>query len=107
LDAGRGEVYIGEYEGGATTEMLSERLLTRQEILASANHRKIVTPDAGIAEFARAAGLVVTEIERPRSDAIARLGWRKLEKNETVSPEALEANYIRRSDAEIFSKNTG
>jgi hypothetical protein len=31
------------------------------------------------------------------------LAWRKLENKETVSPEALEANYIRRSDAEIFS----
>lgn len=100
LDAGRGEVYVGEYEA---TKMLSERLLTRSEALASANNHQIVTPDAGIAQSARAAGLTVTEIERPQSDAIARLGWRKLENKETISPEALEANYIRRSDAEIFS----
>jgi tRNA threonylcarbamoyladenosine biosynthesis protein TsaB len=106
MDAGRGEVYIGEYVTGTTTVMLSEQLLTRQEMLVSANHHKIATPDPGIAEFARAAGLTVTQIERPQSDAIVRLAWHKLEKNETVSPEALEANYIRRSDAEIFSKNT-
>jgi tRNA threonylcarbamoyladenosine biosynthesis protein TsaB len=100
LDAGRGEVYVGEYEAAT---MLSERLLTRSEALASANNHQIVTPDASIAQSARAADLTVTEIERPRSDAIARLGWRKLENKETISPEALEANYIRRSDAEIFS----
>ena len=101
LDAGRGEVYVGEYESGSA--MLSERLLTRQEMLAAADHRQIITPDLGLAEFARAASAEVLEIERPKSDAIARLAWRKLEKKETISPEALDANYIRRSDAEIFS----
>lgn len=100
LDAGRGEVYVGEYEA---TKMLNERLLTRAEALAFATNHRIVTPDAIIAEAARAAGLTVTEIKRPGSDAIARLAWPKLEKKETISPEALEANYIRRSDAEIFS----
>jgi len=101
LDAGRGEVYVGEYESGSA--MLSERLLTRQEMLAAADHQQIITPDLGLAEFARAASAEVLEIERPKSDAIARLAWRKLEKKETISPEALDANYIRRSDAEIFS----
>jgi tRNA threonylcarbamoyladenosine biosynthesis protein TsaB len=104
LDAGRGEVYLGEYELGATTLMRSERLLTRQEIIDSVNDHKVITPDKSVAEFVRAAGLAVLEIERPRSDAIARVGWQKLQKGEAVSPEALEANYIRRSDAEIFSK---
>ncbi|HSS96286.1 MAG TPA: tRNA (adenosine(37)-N6)-threonylcarbamoyltransferase complex dimerization subunit type 1 TsaB [Terriglobales bacterium] len=101
LDAGRGEVYVGEYEN--SSGLHSERLLSRQEMLAAADRNLIVTPDAGLAEFARAAGFKVQEIERPQSDAIARLAWRKLEKKETVAPEVLDANYIRRSDAEIFS----
>ncbi|HEY6183748.1 MAG TPA: tRNA (adenosine(37)-N6)-threonylcarbamoyltransferase complex dimerization subunit type 1 TsaB [Terriglobales bacterium] len=101
LDAGRGEVYVGEYESGLP--MLSDRLLTRQEMLAAADRKAIVTPDAGLAEFARAAGSKVQEIERPKSDVIARLAWRKLGKKETIAPEFLDANYIRRSDAEIFS----
>ncbi len=103
MDAGRGEVYVGEYELTPTTVMHSERLLTRQEALASASHQKIITPDASIVEFVRTAGATVMDINRPGSDVIARLAWRKLENKETVSPEALEANYIRRSDAEIFS----
>jgi len=102
LDAGRGEVYVGEYENGTT--MVSERLLTRQETLAAADHHLLVTPDSGLAEFARAVGLKVQEIQRPGSDVIARLAWKKLEKKETIAPEVLDANYIRRSDAEIFSK---
>jgi hypothetical protein len=35
---------------------------------------------------------------------IARLGWERLQQGQTVRPEELEANYIRQSDAEIFSK---
>lgn len=100
LDAGRSEVYVGEYEDAA---MLSERLLTRSEAFALVNNHRIVTSDASIAEAARAVELLVTQIERPKSDAIARLAWRKLQNKEMISPEALEANYIRRSDAEIFS----
>jgi tRNA threonylcarbamoyladenosine biosynthesis protein TsaB len=103
MDAGRGEVYVGEYEVAPVMVMHSERLLTRQEAITAASHQRIITPDASIAEFVRTLGLTVTEIKRPGSDAIARLAWRKLENKETVSPEALEANYIRRSDAEIFS----
>src|ERR1051325_11250677 len=80
LDAGRGEVYVGEYESGLP--MLSDRLLTRQEMLAAADRKAIVTPDAGLAEFARAAGSRVQEIERPKSDVIARLAWRKFGQKE-------------------------
>jgi hypothetical protein len=32
------------------------------------------------------------------------MGARRIEAGDWVSPEALEANYIRRSDAEIFSR---
>jgi hypothetical protein len=37
---------------------------------------------------------------------IAKLGWRKMRAGETVSPEQLDANYSRRSDAELFVKPT-
>jgi hypothetical protein len=73
-------------------------------MVAAADHRLIITPDSGLAEFCRAAGLDVRETQRPQSDVIAQLAWRKLERKETVAPEILDANYIRRSDAEIFSK---
>jgi tRNA threonylcarbamoyladenosine biosynthesis protein TsaB len=104
LDAGRGEVYTGVYDVGDTTHMHSERLLTNAELVAEAAGNIIVTPDSKLAEAARAAGSRVEQVDLPRSDAIARLGWEKTKKGETVSPEDLEANYIRRSDAEIFAK---
>jgi tRNA threonylcarbamoyladenosine biosynthesis protein TsaB len=105
LDAGRNEVFLGEYEAGnAVTDVICERLLTRDEWLETAGEQVIVTPDHAIAEAARAKGLHVVEIERPRSDAIARLGWGKIVSGQTVSPEALEANYTGRSEAELFVK---
>jgi len=113
LDAGRGDVYAGDYELAPSIHMHSERLLSREEFIAEAtvveelgkaNTKTVVTPDAALAEAVRTAGVAVELIEYPNSAAIARLGWEHLQRGKTVQPEALEANYIRRSDAEIFSK---
>ncbi len=104
LDAGRGEVYLGDYELGQRPRMHSERLLTRDQFLEASKGRDVVTPDPAIVEIGRAAGIEVHRIAYPRTDVIARLGWAHLLRGETVSPEDLEANYIRRSDAEIFSQ---
>jgi tRNA threonylcarbamoyladenosine biosynthesis protein TsaB len=100
LDAGRSEVYVGEYLDGI---VVNESLLTVAEFLEAAKGWPVITPDASLASAAQSAGLQVQQIERPRSDTIARLGWLKINAGNTVSAEALEANYIRRSDAEIFS----
>jgi tRNA threonylcarbamoyladenosine biosynthesis protein TsaB len=105
LDAGRGEVFAGEYVVNDSGVHLSrERLLTRAELSTSAAGSAVVTADRSLAESARSAALRVEEIELPRSDAIARLGWQKILTKETVSPADLDANYIRRS-SEIFSKS--
>lgn len=104
LDAGRSEVYVGDYELGTPVRMNSERLLSREELLAEAKGEVVVTTDAGFAELVRAAGIRVEQVSYPGSDAIARMGWERIERGETILPEDLEANYIRRTDAEIFSK---
>ena len=104
LNAGRNEIYVGEYEVLKSTTMRSERLLKNEEFLEIATAKTVITPDESIADAVRRVALKVVAIEQPRSDAIARLGWKKILTGETVSPEALDANYIRRSDAEIFSK---
>jgi tRNA threonylcarbamoyladenosine biosynthesis protein TsaB len=106
LDAGRNEIYVGEYDIQESPKALSERLLTMQEFAASGRGSVIVTPDGNVARGARDAGLQVNEIERPRSDVIAQLGWKKILAGDTVSPEGLEANYIRRSDAEVLWKGS-
>jgi tRNA threonylcarbamoyladenosine biosynthesis protein TsaB len=104
FEAGRGEIYAGVYEVGTSIEALGEHLYTAPEFSVAASGYLVVTPDHLVADLAREANLEVHQIERPRSDAIACLGWKKILRGETVGPEALDADYIRRSDAEIFSK---
>lgn len=103
LDAGRGEAYLGDYDGDKLT---SERIVKQAELVQSVEAQRLVTPDKTLADIARSAGLSVEEIERPTTAAIAQLGWRKIRAGNIVSVAGLEANYIRRSDAEIFSKNS-
>jgi tRNA threonylcarbamoyladenosine biosynthesis protein TsaB len=106
LDAGRGEVYIGEYEVPAVPgQVPRERLSTRSEFLAQSKGWTVVTPDSVLAEAASAAGLSVSTLPPISADAVARLGWRKIQSGETVTPEQLEANYIRRTDAEMLEKS--
>jgi tRNA threonylcarbamoyladenosine biosynthesis protein TsaB len=109
LDAGRGDVYVGDYELGPQMRMHGERLLSREELLAEAKglegmQKAVVTPDAVLASMVRAAGIQAELTEYPKAGVIARLGWERLQRGQTVRPEELEANYIRHSDAEIFSK---
>jgi tRNA threonylcarbamoyladenosine biosynthesis protein TsaB len=103
LDAGRAEAYVGEYvlgDGGATR--VYESLVGQEELpalVAGQGEATVVTPDEAVAKL-----LAAPRVARPQSDAIARLAIRKIMAGETVTPEELDANYIRRSDAEIFAK---
>jgi tRNA threonylcarbamoyladenosine biosynthesis protein TsaB len=105
IDAGRGEVYVGEYLLTPRAQMCREQLLSREEFLALFHGRCAVTPDPVLANAAKDSGLIVEQVADPRADVIARIGWEKIQSGVTISPEDLEANYIRRSDAEIFAKH--
>jgi tRNA threonylcarbamoyladenosine biosynthesis protein TsaB len=115
IDAGRKEVFLGVYQrngdsAGEKSDALikqREELLTQQDFLATlATERPavIITSDAALAELAAASHSAVVVVTPPGSEMIARIGAGKLLAGETVSVEALDANYLRRSDAEIFFK---
>ena len=110
MDAGRKEVFLGLYEKSAgELSRQREELLTQQDFLATlATERPavIITGDSALAELASASHSAVVVVTSPGSEVIARIGARKLLAGETVSVEALDANYLRRSDAEIFFKGT-
>lgn len=102
LEAGRGETYCAEYEiRGSGARLISQQLWTGTEFAVGAAGRPIATPDVKIVELAREKNLQVTLIAPLRADAIARLGFEKIQAGEVVSPDALDAAYIRRSDAEV------
>jgi tRNA threonylcarbamoyladenosine biosynthesis protein TsaB len=107
LDARRGEVFFGAYEiTGESAHVLREELLSRPEFLMTSRESSVATPDPALAALAREAGLSVFAVETPGPETIARFGWKKLQAGQTVSPEQLEANYMRRSDAEMFVKSS-
>ena len=107
MDAGRGEVYAGEYDVGADgARLMKEQLLTRPVLFELVRTSLVVTADHNLAETAVQAGLLVNKIELPRADAIARLGWRKISAGETISSEALDANYLRRPVPEIVARKS-
>ncbi|HZR66582.1 MAG TPA: tRNA (adenosine(37)-N6)-threonylcarbamoyltransferase complex dimerization subunit type 1 TsaB [Terriglobales bacterium] len=101
LDAGRGEVYAGDFGITRRHAAAGEQRLLRQEELASIRDREIVTSDAKIAEFLAQHGSQARYVPYPRADFIARIGYEKIRAGEVISASDLDANYIRRSDAEI------
>ena len=101
LDAQRGEVFLGEYDVKAEHAKLlrEESLLTREAFLAALpTGATVVTPDVSLA-----VGTTFHQIERPGAAAVARIGLYKILAGGVTAPDALDANYVRRSDAEIFS----
>ncbi len=101
LDAGRSEVYAGEYELGDGATRVREALLSLEEfsgLVKSSRDAAVVTPEEAIA-----GAVAARRVARPQSDAIARLALQKILAGETIAPAELDANYLRRSDAEIFS----
>src|SRR4051812_13592966 len=78
LDAGRNELYVGDYDLGPPVRMHSERLLSREEFSSENSSRLVVSPADGIGDFARNAGFRVGQVAVPSSAAIARLGWERI-----------------------------
>lgn len=109
LDAGRKQVFAGFYEqhAGGIPECRHELLLTQDELPAAvreAGVSQVLAPDDGIASLLAQSGFQAQRVDWPDAAVIAHLGWMKMRRGETVPAEALDANYIRRSDAEIFAK---
>jgi tRNA threonylcarbamoyladenosine biosynthesis protein TsaB len=104
LDAGRGQVYLGEYDvDGNAARLHDERLVAKQDLPEAASGLTLSTTDHALATVAQDAGASVVEVETVKPQMIAAVGWTRLQARGTVSPEHLDANYIRRSD-EIFAK---
>jgi tRNA threonylcarbamoyladenosine biosynthesis protein TsaB len=107
LDAGRKEIYAGEYHvaaAGRSGECVRESLLGQAEfrLLLELNAgAELITPDPEVCELA-GTHLRVCRVDFPNAAEIARLGLEKIRAGTLVPPDLLEANYIRRSDAEIF-----
>lgn len=104
LDAGRGELYVGEYEVQVHSARLVQQSIQKLDgflARSSAQKSRIVTTFPKFAEGSPASE--VTLVSPLTAESIAHIGLRKLLAGQTADPANLDANYIRRSDAELFS----
>jgi tRNA threonylcarbamoyladenosine biosynthesis protein TsaB len=105
LDAGRGEYYLGLYRH-AGWECISESLETAASLrealgIASRNGGCIVAEKSVVTATAELAGAIVVESTLEPMLTLAARCWRE-ERFADVA--TLDANYLRRSDAELFAR---
>ena len=106
LDAGRGEIYVGEYRLVSGRATLAREYIAKLDEFAAqppAGSGDLLTADEKVAEALQAANRKVTLAAPVNAGEIGRIGIRKLLAGETADPATIDVNYIRRSDAEIFS----
>ncbi|HET9741366.1 MAG TPA: tRNA (adenosine(37)-N6)-threonylcarbamoyltransferase complex dimerization subunit type 1 TsaB [Terriglobales bacterium] len=99
IDAGRGEVYAGIYQQEESSmRKISELLLPSREAIerAQAEDLQMATIDPELASASPEMNLATGKL----CEAAARVGWRKLLAGEVTDVLALDANYIRKSEAE-------
>jgi len=98
LDAGRGELYAAEYRmTDCGAELLRQSVVKLTEFLAQLPS----ISGAVITTWPKIPGARL--VQALRADAIARMGLQHLLAGDIADPAALDANYIRRSDAELYS----
>lgn len=98
IDAGRGEVYVRLTRAGSAEETLLP-IAKAAELVKSDNLRAVTADPMLVSKFDSA-----ELVEYCSSEIAARLGLKKLLARDTVDVLALEANYIRKSEAEYMQK---
>jgi tRNA threonylcarbamoyladenosine biosynthesis protein TsaB len=108
LDAQRGEVYVGEYE--LRDGEICHRCESVQALSDFATWLKaqdpvpaVHTSDESLVEALRLEFITSELLPRPEAPHFGKLGFKKMQAGNTVSADALDADYLRKSDAELFS----
>ncbi len=94
LDAGRGEIYFGTYG-----EEVFEGLLSPEDVRARISEPLAVCEEGIAATFAEA-----RLVDPPTAWDAIQFAAARLRAGDFDDVESLDANYLRRSDAEIFAK---
>jgi len=118
MDARRGQIYGGLYRRRAGAPALErqgdEVVMTAGEFLAELAVRTggalplFATPTPAVLGEALSAsplrGARVEQVSAVLAPVVGRLGWQRAQRGEVVDALALDAHYIRRSDAELLWK---
>src|SRR5208283_5049662 len=94
LDAGRGEIYVGEYQVSAAdiSSVVREHItkLDAFAVEAIGNSGHLLTPDSKIADALQAADIDVRLVPAIQADGIGRIGLRRLITGETSDPATID-----------------
>ena len=101
LDGGRGEFYCGVYRGGVK---VWERLVGREDALAAMRLGAAVTCEARVVEILGDRVMVVGE---PAGAEMLRLMEERVRAGAWSDVATVDANYLRRTDAEIAAEKKG
>src|SRR5580704_4418351 len=99
LDAGRGEFYYGEYVG---RRCLREVLMSGEDVVAATAGGIVVVCEAKVAEAL--VGLSPRIVAEPSAGDALPLALERIEAGDFDDAATLDANYLRRTDMEIFAK---
>lgn len=89
IDARRGEIYGAVYN--AALELVQEEVVMKR--------------DAWLAALPR--GIEILSEPRPLASAIGKIAAREFDAGHALDPVAIDANYVRRADAEMMWKDMG
>jgi tRNA threonylcarbamoyladenosine biosynthesis protein TsaB len=107
IDARRGEVYAALYDG-AGQQIIAEAVLPFQKFLTLLPERELEWISQDFLPFlpaltgTRFEHDAVTQAPRAMAGAVARLAIRRAAAGLAQDPASIEANYVRRSDAELL-----
>jgi tRNA threonylcarbamoyladenosine biosynthesis protein TsaB len=99
LDAGRGEFYFGEYVG---RRCVRELLMSEDQVRGAVGRGVVVVCEAKVEEAL--AGLEVRMVREPRAEDALAIALERIAVGNFEDAATLDANYLRRTDGEIFSK---
>lgn len=127
LDARRGEIYLGFYrrksENGAVTLVAEGEMLVMApgdflaEVQAKVGNREFAivtpTPEVFAGELGRVNGvregdqpILVERVPAVLAPVVGEIGWRHAQAGSLADSLMLDANYVRRTDAELKWKGT-
>jgi len=101
IDARRGEIYAALYDA-AGNQMIPEAVMPFEKFQELLVGREVEWISQG---FEPLAGIQMTMAPRAIAGAIAHIAIRKAKHCLAQDPAAIEANYVRRSDAELLWKS--
>ena len=99
LDAGRGEVYFGEYVGG---RRVREALLTGDEVRAAVGDGVVVACEEKVLEALQ--GLQVKKVAEPVAEDLLGIVLERVAAGAVDDAEFLDAHYMRQTEMEILAR---